>query len=117
MVFQRGRHHRPDEEPVGNDQQQHHGLRLTLDGKPLAVNLKRDFRVQSAVYPAIVPDKNLYQAFGEPQIKAGNYLGADDAIYVMLKPLTKGAHTMNFKGSFTNPFVFDLDFTHELDVK
>ena len=57
------------------------------------------------------------RADGEPQNKAGNYLVVDDGIYVMLEPLTKGAHTLNFKGSFTNPFVFDLDFTHELDVK
>jgi len=93
------------------------GLQVTLAGKPLEANLKRDFRLQSAVYPAIVPDKNLYQALGEPQIKAGNYLGADDGIYVMLKPLTKGARMLNFKGSFTNPFVFDLDFTYKLDLK
>jgi hypothetical protein len=93
------------------------GLQVILDGKPLAVNLKRDFRVQSPVYPTILPDKNLYQAFGEKEIKAGQYLGVDDGVYVMLKPLTKGAHTLNFKGNFTDPFVFELDFTYKLDVK
>jgi hypothetical protein len=93
------------------------GLQVTVDGQPLTVDLKRDFRVQSAVYPSILPEGNLYQALGEPQIGPGNYLGVDDGIYVMLKPLKKGAHTLNFKGKFTDPFVFDLDFTYKLNVK
>lgn len=92
-------------------------LSVSLDNKPVNLNLKRDFRVQSQVYPSILPSGNLYEAFGETQIVAGNYLGVDDGIYVLLKPLKKGKHKLNFKGKFTDPFQFDLDFTYDLTVR
>ena len=92
------------------------GLKVTLDGNPLKVNLKRDFRVQSPVYTTIMPDGNLLQALGEPVIGAGTYIGVDDGVYVMLKPLRKGEHILNFKGTFPQ-FDFSLDFTYKLVVK
>ena len=91
-------------------------LAVTLDGKPLKVNLKRDFRVQSPVYTSIMPEGNLLQALGETVIGAGTYFGVDDGVYVMLKPLHKGDHTLNFKGRFPQ-FDFSLDFTYKLTVK
>jgi hypothetical protein len=92
------------------------GLRVSVDGKPLNVNLKKEFRVQSPVYTSILPEGNLYQALGEPQLVAGSYWGVDDGIYLMLEPLSKGVHTLNFKGSFPQ-FDFDLDFTYRLIVR
>jgi hypothetical protein len=92
------------------------GLRVTLDGKPLKINLKRDFRVQSPVYTTIMPEGNLLQALGETVIGAGTYVGVDDGIYVMLEPLRKGSHVLNFQGTFPQ-FDFSLDFTYELTVQ
>jgi hypothetical protein len=92
------------------------GLELEVDGRPARVDLKEDFRVQSPVYTTVVPDGNSYQAISEPEIVAGSYLAVDDGIYVMLEPLRKGKHTLNFKGAFPD-FGFSLDVTYELTVK
>jgi hypothetical protein len=92
------------------------GLKLTIDGKRFGCNLKKDFRVQSTVYSTTVPDKSLYPEIGEPDIIAGTYLGVDDGVYVMLEPLKKGEHTLNFKGTFPQ-FNFILDFTYKLIVQ
>ena len=92
------------------------GLQVTVDGKRINGNLKKDFRVQSTVYTSLVPEGSLYPAIFEPNIVKGTYVGVDDGIYVMLKPLKKGSHTLNFKGSFPQ-WDFDLDFTYNLIVK
>jgi hypothetical protein len=96
-------------------------LKVTVDGIPIKecgkpVNLKNDFRVQSAVYTAVLPEGNLLQAIGEEAIVAGTYWGVDDGVYIMLMPLPKGHHTLNFKGSFPQ-YNFSLDVTYNLTVK
>jgi hypothetical protein len=91
-------------------------LEVSVDGKRLKGNLLEDFRVQSTVYTSLLPEGNLYQALGEPVIGLGSYVGVDDGVYVMLKPLSKGNHTLNFKGSFPQ-FDFNLDFTYNLIVQ
>jgi len=93
------------------------GLAVTIDGKPVEADWKRDFRVQSNVYSVLAPDGNLLQALGEGEIGAGSYLGVDDGIYVMLKPFRKGSvHTVNFKGSFPQ-YQFSLDFSYRLTTE
>ena len=88
-------------------------LQLTVDGKPYKGDIKKQFRVQSPVYTVQTPEGNLLQAaFGE-KIGAGEYWGVDDGVYVMLKPLRKGAHTINFKGTFPQ-YNFSLDFTYNI---
>ncbi len=91
-------------------------LEVSVDGKLIEGNLKNKFRVQSTVYTSLLPDNNLYQALGETNITKGQYNGVDDGIYVMLKPLSKGHHTLNFKGRFTQ-FDFNLDVTYNLFVQ
>ncbi len=91
-------------------------LEVSIDGKLLEGNLKNNFRVQSTVYTTLLPDNNLYQASGETNIVKGQYIGVDDGVYVMLKPLPKGRHTLNFKGRFTL-FDFNLDVTYNLFVQ
>jgi hypothetical protein len=91
-------------------------LQVTVDGQKIQVDLKKDFRVQSSVYTSILPDGNLYQALGEAVIGPGRYIGVDDGIYVMLKPLEKGEHTLNFKGTFPQ-FDFTIDFTYNLIIE
>jgi len=92
-------------------------LQVTLDGKVIKGNLKKDFRVQSPVYPVLLPDGNLLQAIGETIIVSGSYLGVDDGIYIMLPPLPAGTHTLNFKGTFLPHFNFTIDFTYNLTVQ
>jgi hypothetical protein len=36
--------------------------------------------------------------------------------YIMLTPLSKGQHTLHFRGSIGNPPVFTLDITYHLNV-
>lgn len=91
-------------------------LQVSVDGKPIKADLKKDFRVQSPVYTSILPEGNTYQAQGEPVIVAGSYWGVDDGVYLMLEPLSKGTHTLNFKGTFPQ-FDFDLDFSYSLIVR
>ncbi len=92
------------------------GLQVTVDGDSVNGNLLKNFRVQSTVYTSLLPDGNLYQEIGEPEIVKGTYVGVDDGIYVMLKPLSKGTHTLNFKGSFPPSFNFHLNVTYHLTV-
>jgi len=93
------------------------GLQVTIDGVPIAGDIKKDFRVQSTVYTSLVPKNSLYPAIGEPNIKKGSYVGVDDGVYVMLKPLAARAapYVINFKGRFPQ-FDFNLDFTYSLTV-
>jgi hypothetical protein len=100
------------------------GLEVSVDDRPLRGNLKKDFRVQSPLYSSVVPEAanpstnpNLYEAIGEPGIGGKTYIGVDDGIYVMLKPLRPGDHTLHFSGAFGPPPAFSLDVTYHLTVE
>jgi len=107
---------------IGDGIDQTTKLKVTVDGKQIKgeclkpVDLKKDFRVQSPVYTAVLPADNLLEAIGESQLVAGTYWGVDDGVYIMLMPLPKGHHTLNFKGSFPQ-FDFSLDITYNLTVE
>lgn len=92
------------------------GLEVTVDGKKITGNLKEIFHVQSIVYTSSLPEDNLLIGIGYENIPAGTYWGVDDGYYVMLKPLSPGDHTINFKGGFP-AFDFYLDVTYELTVE
>ncbi len=90
------------------------GLKVDLDGKSLN-NLARDFRVTSVVFEWTVPADNELQALGL-DIGPGTYSPAvDDGIYVMLKPLSPGAHTLHFAATFTS-FNFSFDILYHLNI-
>jgi hypothetical protein len=93
------------------------GLYVSVDGNSINGNLRNDFRVQSNVYTTLVPEGNLFQEIGEPEVIKGTYVGVDDGIYVMLKPLRKGHHELVFRGSFLPAFPFTLDATYHLNVQ
>jgi len=81
-----------------------HGLKVDVDGRAL-LNLKSNFRVQSAQFDITLPSDNLLTAIGEGPFAAGTYSPAvDDGIYVLLPPLSVGSHTLHFQGSFANGF-------------
>lgn len=94
------------------------GFLVTVDGSPVTGDLKNNFRLQSPVFDVVVPafpnGKNLYQAIGETGVTAGRYFTVDDGIYVMLKPLPAGSHTLNFRGSVGD---FSLDVTYQLTIE
>jgi hypothetical protein len=90
-------------------------LQVTLDGKAIKDNLKKDFRMQSPVYTSVLPEGNLLQEIGENAIGAGTYWGVDDGVYIMLEPLPPGFHTLKFRGAFPNGFT--LDITYKLKVQ
>jgi hypothetical protein len=101
---------------IGKDIDQTTNLQVTVDEKQvMSDRLKRDFRVQSPVFTAKLPDGNILQANGYEQIVAGTYWGVDDGVYVMLKPLAPGDHTIKFQGRFPQ-YDFDLDFTYHIKV-
>jgi hypothetical protein len=93
------------------------GIQGTLDGDPLGTNLKRNFRVQGPALPILIPSfpagqHNLLQAVGETSIGPGSYLLTDAGVYVMLRPLPPGQHTLNFKET-----AFGLNVTYTIDVQ
>lgn len=97
--------------------EQTQGIQGTLDGQPLGANLKWNFRVQGPAFPIVIPSfpagqQNLLQAIGEPSIGSGDYLVADDGVYIMLKPLSAGTHTLQF-----NESAFGLNITYALNVR
>ena len=92
------------------------GLEVTVDGKKVKGDIKSNFRVQSTVYTASLPDDNILNGISYDDIVAGTYWGADDGFYMMLKPLPRGNHTINFKGGVPD-FDFFLDVTYHLTVE
>lgn len=91
-------------------------LRVEVDGRAVLGDLKRDFRVQSPFFTSFLPEDNFLAAIGETGVGAGQVWGVDDGIYVMLKPLTRGKHTIRFAGTFPQ-YNFSLDFTYDVTVK
>jgi hypothetical protein len=88
-------------------------LRAEVDGAPL-----RDlnsYRGQSSVFSVTFPDNNLGEFFGF-DIPAGTYAPfVDEGFYLMLTPLSKGTHTIHFRGELP-AFNFTLDITYHLTV-
>jgi hypothetical protein len=86
-------------------------LSATLDGTPITG--LASYRVQSPVFSVTFPDNNVFQALGL-DVPAGTYTPfVSDGIFLMLKSLPAGAHTLHFGGAFPN---FTLDITYRLNV-
>jgi hypothetical protein len=88
-------------------------LSVTVDG----VAIKNLRRVKSEVFEVALPENNVFIAPCFPlPVPAGIYSPAvDDGIYVLLKPLPLGHHTLHFHAE--NPSAgFSLDVTYNLTV-
>jgi len=85
------------------------GLTLTIDAAAVA-NVKQRFYTESALFGMTLGPDNL---FGLPD---GQVIDpcADAGYYVMLPPLPRGEHTIEFSGSF--PGFFSLSVSYELTV-
>jgi hypothetical protein len=58
------------------------------------------YRVQSPVFAYYLPPNNVYGALGLKVVPGTVSPAVTAGIYVMLRPLTAGQHTVNFSGSF-----------------
>jgi len=91
-------------------------ISVTLDGAPIS----KLARTRSEVFEVTLPEDNLFDApcqnAGLGNVPAGVYSPAvDDGIYVLLRPLEIGSHTLNFKAE--NPGAgFNVDVTYLLNV-
>ena len=86
----------------------------TIDGKK--IEDLQSFRVQSNLFDVVYPDDNVLG------IPSGKSQAVSDGVWVMLKPLPVGEHTINFKGTSvdytTNPGnTFVSDATYHLTIK
>jgi len=89
---------------------------MEIDGVSVP-NLKTQYRVQTDAFSFVIPSDNQFTAVGEGKFKAGRYFpGVDDGIYVLLKPLPRGPHTIHFQGYFPD-FNFTLDITYHITVE
>jgi hypothetical protein len=90
------------------------GLHASVDG--VAVPDLTAHRETSRAFAFDLPDNNFLQFFGV-NAPAGHYESAvSDGYWVMLKPLSKGHHTINFGGTFGPPVNFTLDITYDVNV-
>ncbi len=84
-----------------------------VDG--VAVENIQNFRVVSPVFSIDFPDNNVFQFFGF-DVPAGTYSPfVSDGVFIMLRPLLIGDHTVHFHGSLP-AFNFTLDIVYHLTV-
>jgi hypothetical protein len=79
-----------------------------VDGQPVS-NVSA-FRVQSPVFDFNAPEDNILGVPG-----GGSGQAVSDGIYLMLRPLPAGQHTVRFGGTF-DAFDFTLDITYHITV-
>jgi hypothetical protein len=88
-------------------------LEVTVDGKTVrgAKNLS-EFRAQSPNLPFTLPEDNVLGA------APGRYHGTTDGYWMMLEPLSPGAHEVRFLGNVVveGEIVFGLDITYDLTI-
>jgi hypothetical protein len=72
-------------------------LFLTIDGK--VVKNLADYRVESPLFTfGPLPDNNILQSFGYDAPEGSTSPSVSDGVFVMLKPLSVGEHTIHFGG-------------------
>jgi hypothetical protein len=85
-------------------------LKVTLDGKPI----HHLHRVQSDVFDITLPEDNIFDALCAGDSPAGVYSPAvGDGIYVFLKPLDAGTHTLQIQATSGD---ISVDTTYHLVV-
>jgi hypothetical protein len=94
------------------------GLSAELDG--VAVENIDDYHFHSDVFPIAWPDAPYF----DPTATAGETSMVSDGHFLMLRPLSAGAHTLHFKGKYVwtqavqgFDYTFDIDVTYELTAQ
>ncbi len=98
-------------------------MSVEVDGVPIAqIDPKTGapFRVQSPEFTLgpLPPNNRLKASFDIPRTADQTTVAAADGVYVMLKPLPPGGHTVHLRGGFVavSMFQFMLDYTYQLTV-
>jgi hypothetical protein len=85
-----------------------------IDGRPVQ-NIGA-YRVQSPLFTyGPLPENNVLRSFGLDAPAGTTSPSVGDGVYLMLAPLSAGAHTIHFHGE-APAFNFLLDITYHLDV-
>lgn len=72
---------------------------VTVDGEPVPVSIPKN-RADTPLFTVTLPTDHI---FGGPSVApAGEYEGVADGVWVLLRPLKKGEHTITFGGTFGN---------------
>jgi hypothetical protein len=89
-------------------------LSCELDGRPIT-NLDR-YRFAGDPFGVDIPSGSIWEFFG-CATPAGHYEPlVPDGFYLMLAPLSPGAHVLHFRGTVGDPVNFTLDITYHLNV-
>ncbi|MEP7218539.1 MAG: hypothetical protein ABI876_06460 [Bacteroidota bacterium] len=84
-----------------------------IDGQ--AVATPKSYQFRSALFSTTLPDRNFYQYWGNP-IPAGTIIPyLSDGYWLMLAPLSTGAHTIHFLGRTSDGILQDI--TYKLTVQ
>ena len=87
-------------------------LRADIDGVPVS-NLQQ-YRVVSPEWSVVLPQNNLFNAFGVPGLDGTELTeGASDGVYLMLAPLSAGHHVIHSHVDFPDG---PIDVTYNLTV-
>lgn len=92
-------------------------LSAEIDGQSIT-NLQdyRAFTPPPNPFVETLPNNNLWQYFGCSECTAGDYDAYADGYYLMLAPLSAGAHTVHFHGELPG-FGVILDVTYHLNTR
>lgn len=83
-------------------------LYVTVDGEPVPVSIQKN-RADTPLFTVNLPKDNIFGA-AAPE---GEYEAVADGVWVLLRPLKKGEHTITFGGTFNG---FEQDNTYILTV-
>jgi hypothetical protein len=95
-------------------------LAAEIDG--VSIQNLENYRAASPLFTyGPLPENNVLQSFGYDAPAGATSLAVADGFYLMLAPLSKGAHTLHFTGRFLgeyngSPIDFTLDITYHLIV-
>ncbi|MBC8144874.1 MAG: hypothetical protein H7X80_04755 [bacterium] len=88
---------------------------VEVDGRAIANPKSYHFR--SSEFAITLPHRNLYEFFGAPYGAGTRIPVMSDGYWIMLAPLSRGVHTIHFRGSMTRPNEpFVLDMTYNVTV-
>lgn len=85
----------------------------TLDG--IAFNNLKNYRFKSGLYE-FNANPELVDCLGDPCLVADDLLALTNGFWLMLKPLSRGQHTLNFQGAIED-FGFSLNVTYHITVQ
>jgi hypothetical protein len=98
-------------------------MSCTIDG--WVVHHLANYRVQSPLFTiGPLPDNNVFEASGVTAPEGTTTSSVSDGVFVMVKPLCVGRHTIHFSGTLmftldpdTFDFIFSQDITYNVTVK